>query len=623
MTELEVVERRPFAIDGVSGAFERIDGVAHYAVDPEAPGDAAIVDLALAPRGDDGLVHFTGDVTVVRPLDGGRGTAVVEMPNRGRRTAMGLFNRAPAVIEPTPEIDPGDGFLFRHGFTVAWCGWQWDIPAGDPARMGLRAPVVERPATVGLRIQVPEPHHTLALTDHHVGVIGGHAPIPTLALDDPEARLLVRDGLWGQPTEVDRKAWRFVDDRHVSLDGGFAPGRIYDLVYRTPRIPVAGAGLLAARDLARHLRTRFGLDHLLASGQSQCGRFLRTFLHLGLNCGADGGPAYDGVLAHIAGGRRGEFNHRLAQPSVQPTPSFGHLFPFADDAQTDPRTGTVDGLLEPQRAAGCTPLVMYTNTSSEYWRGDASLAHTSAADGTDVEPPPGTRHYLLASTQHGPGLLPLMDTSMFGSKGANTFNIVDYTPLMRAAVINLARWVEDGVEPPPNAVPRVDDGTAVTRADALATIAAARPDMTLPDVDALPQLRPLDLGPEAAAGIGRFPAEAAGDPYPCTVSAVDDDGNEVAGIAMPDVTAAIATHTGWNPRRPDTGGKGQILDYVGSTIPLPVDEIERRYPDEKAYLGAVEAAARVLVERRHLLAEDVGVCRRVAAKRYRALTRQP
>ena len=40
--------------------------------------------------------------------------------------------------------------------------------------------------------------------------------------------------------------------------------------------------------------------------------------------------AFDGLNPHVAGARRGEFNHRFAQPSVQPTPSFGHLFPFAE-----------------------------------------------------------------------------------------------------------------------------------------------------------------------------------------------------------------------------------------------------------------------------------------------------
>lgn len=631
MARFEIVERQPFEHESFDQPYERIDAVAHYAVDPTAPANASIVDLALAPRDEAGLVPFNGDVTILRPLDGGRRMALVEVPNRGRRTSMSTFNRAPAVLQPTAEIDPGDGFLMRHGFTVVWCGWQWDVPR-SPARMGLTPPMVDEQAELQLRLQLHERHETVDLTDHHVGVVGGHDPIPTIDVDDDTAVLLVRDGVWGEATVVDRSRWRFPDATHISLDGGFETGRIYDLIYRTPTIPVGGAGLLAVRDFGRFLRTGTGtgtgtsdvtaadlglaIDHTLVTGQSQCGRFLRSFLHLGMNKGEDGQPAYDGVMAHIAGGRRGEFNHRLGQPSVQPTPSFGHLFPFADEPQTDPRTGRTAGLLDAQRELGAMPKVIYSNTGAEYWRGDASLSHTSVVDGSDVDPPDDTRHYMLSSTQHGAGALPLMDESPFGSSGANHFNIVDHTPLLRAIVMNLAAWVSDDVAPPPNAVPRLDDGTAALRADVLRQ---HRPEVAKADPDKLNTVRPLDLGPRVDEGIGRYPAQPMGDPYPAVVSAVDADGNEIAGIPMPDVTSPIATHTGWNPRRADTGGAGEILEYLGSTVPFSPDEIATRYADEAGYLALIEQNAKELVARRHLLPEDVATCIRIAAKRYQAL----
>lgn len=622
VVDVEVIERQPYG-GPFERSYERIDAVARYGVDPTDPANAGIVDLELAPRDSDGLVRFEGDVTLLRPTEGGRRTALVEVPNRGRRTSLSLYNRAAPVLEPTAAIDPGDGFLLRHGFTVAWCGWQWDVPR-SPARMGLSAPFVEIEAQLQLRLQLNEREPRVALTDQHTGALGRHEPIPTVDVDDDRARLLVRDGSWAEPVVVDRRSWRFDDPVHVSLDGGFEPGRIYDLIYYAARTPVVGAGLLAVRDLARHLRSSEGLDHVLATGQSQCGRFLRTFLHLGLNRAEDGEPAYDGILAHIAGGRRGEFNHRLGQPSVQTTPSFGHLFPFADEAQTDPRTGRSAGLLDTQEARGAVPKIIYTNTASEYWRGDASLAHTSVAEPggapADVDPPPTTRHYLLASTQHGPGMLPLTDESIFGSRGGNPFNIVDYTPLMRAAIMNLAAWVEEGVEPPSNAVPRVDDGTAVTRAEVLTELSSRRaPAITTPEVSALAEIHPLDLGPEADRGVGTYPARRCGPAYPCVVSAVDRDGNEIAGIAMPDVSVPVATHTGWNPRRADTGAPDQLLDYIGSTIPFSPAEIAARYVDEEAYLARIEVAAEKLVTEGYLLPEDVPICRRIAAKRYRAL----
>ncbi len=654
---LEIIERSAY-LNGESfsqvGPYERIDAVARYAVDPTNVANAPIVDLALVERGDDGLVRFDGDVTVLRPINQARArrAALVEVPNRGRRVAGGLFNRAPALVEPTEQIDPGDGFLFRHGWTLAWCGWQWDVPRSR-ARMGLTAPHVidasGEPETgaVQLRLQLHERVPSIDLTDHHVGLLGGHTTVPTADVDDPQALLLRREGLWGPAVEIPRQLWRFAKDDgagnpipdpgHVWLAGGFEPGRIYDLVYRTVPCRVAGVGLLAVRDLGVFLRSNTTqnpsageLDHLIVTGQSQCGRFLRTYLHLGLNRAEEGSSVYDGVLAHIAGGRQGEFNHRAAQPSVQPTPSFGHRFPFADDAQHDSRTGRVDGLLETQRRVGAVPKIFFTNTSSEYWRGDASLAHTCADDGSDVGVAQEVRHYLFASTQHGPGMLPLTSHSVFGSRGGNQFNIVDYTPLMRAALVNLLAWITDGTEPPPNAVPSQADGTAVDRRTVLDEMAAI-PGLARPEAERLSTVRPLDLGPDESRGIGTYPAVPKGDAYPCLVSAVDQDGNERAGIRLPDLTVPVATHTGWNPRHPETGAPEEILEYLGSTAPFPTDQAAReasrdprlsiaeRYLDREDYLARVRTAAQALVASRHLLEEDITICERIAGRRYDTL----
>ena len=605
--------------------YERVDGIVTYAVDPSHWANAGIVDLELAPTDDDGLVRFEGDVTLLRPLDGGRRTGIVEVPNRGRRTLLSLYNRAAPVMEPTAEIDPGDGFLLDQGFTIAWCGWQWDVPR-SPERMGLAAPIAAVEAELQLRFQLPVNRSQVTLTDQHTGPLGNHQPIPTRDVDDQDAHLLVRDGIYGDPETIPRSSWRFVDETTVTLDGDFEAGRIYDLIYRAPQSPVAGAGLLAVRDLGRYLRATEDLDHVLGTGQSQCGRFLRTFLHVGCNAAEDGEAAFDGLLIHIAGARRGEFNHRLAQPSVQPTPSFGHLFPFADEPQADPHENgagekQVAGLLDRQHARGALPRIIYTNTASEYWRGDASLAHTSAADGSDIDPPTGTRHYLLSSAQHGPGMLPLLDESLLGAKGGNTFNVVDFRPLLRAAIMNLAAWVEEGVEPPPNAVPSTNDGTATTRVDVLQALAENRgdlPPLTLPTNDGLAAIRPLDLGEASAKGIGTYPAQVTGSPYPSLVSAINEDGNEIAGIPMPDVSVPVGTHTGWNPRRHDAGAPEQLLDYVGSSVPFTPAQIEARYGDEAAYLELIEQAADKLVLQGFLLPEDVDVCCEIAAERFRA-----
>ena len=631
----EVIRSEMFA-DGKSfgdvGAYRRIEGIARYAVDPEHAANAGITDLKLAERTADGRVLFDGDISMLVPEHpaNASGALMVEVPNRGNRIALRSFNQAPFDLTPTDEISMGDGFLMRHGWCIAWVGWQWDMPACIE-RLGLRAPQVP-PAQRGaatqmhLRIQPDQVTESFSLTDHHVGAIGRHAPIPPMDADDPQAQLLVREHLRDDGNGIDRDRWRFAADdngniERVVLDGGFEPGRIYDLLYTPRDCPVAGAGLLAVRDFASFARhdssspIAGAVTHTIGQGISQCGRFLRTLMFLGLNVDECGRQVFDGILAHIAGGRRGEFNQRYGQPSVQPTPSFGQLFPFADEPQTNPQTGEQAGLLDKLRERDVMPKVMYTDTSSEYWRGDAGLAHTRLADNSDADLPSDVRRYLFASTQHGPGLLPYADRSVFGSHGSNLFNAVDYRPLFRAALENLRRWVMDDISPPDSVFPRHHDGTGVTRVEVIDQLTGID-GLSLPDVERLPWICPLELGPWSVDGIGSFPARLTGQNYPTVVAAVDPAGNEIGGVRMPDVEVPVATHTGFNPRHSDSGGAGQILEYVGSTLPLA--DLEQRYANKDEYLERVRAAALALIDRRLVLEEDIELCIAIASERYDA-----
>jgi hypothetical protein len=74
-------------------------------------------------------VRFAADVTILTPCEPERGNRrlLLDVPNRGNRLAMRFLNSAPPAVPGTP-IDPGDGFLMRQGYTVAWCGWQHDVP---------------------------------------------------------------------------------------------------------------------------------------------------------------------------------------------------------------------------------------------------------------------------------------------------------------------------------------------------------------------------------------------------------------------------------------------------------------------------------------------------------------
>jgi hypothetical protein len=630
------ITRREHYADGVefgdTGAYERIDASLTFAVDPLHEANDTIVDLDLAWRDADGRVRFTADLTVLSPVDPSRGNRglLLELPNRGRRGVVGMFNRSGPRPAGSVDIPPGDGFLFRHGFTIASIGWQWDVPQSD-ALIGLHPPQVstdEKPVRGQVVVEMrPNATETTRLLANRI-----HRPYPAADTDEEGAVLLVRDYEDGADTVIERSQWRFAQevdgrvapsDRHVYLESGFTPGKIYNVVYTTEGAPVVGAGLLALRDAAAFLREDSpsnpcagGFERTYGYGISQTGRMLRHFLHLGLNVDERGRKVFDGLLPHVAGGRRGEFNHRFAQPSAQSPPGFGQLFPFANAPASDPFSGERAGLLDRLRERDAVPKVVYTNTSAEYWRGDGSLVHVDPSGDRDLDADPDTRIYHFAGTQHTPGSLPQSrESANEGARGRYGFNTVDYAPLLRAVLINLDNWVTSGTEPPADRHPRIDDETAVDRRAVLRAVAAF-PEQALPDPDRLWVIRTIDLGPQAAAGIGRYPVEE-GESYPSYVPAVDGDGNEVAGIGLPDITVPVATHLGWNLRDPETGAPEQLMSMSGSTRFFastrkdreasgdPRGSLEDRYSGRDNYVARVEAAARALVADCYLLEEDI------------------
>jgi hypothetical protein len=622
VTTLEILRREP-VLDGVpfgaGGAYEKIAGIVRFAVDPALPVHAPIADLGVAPRNGQGLVESWADVYVLRPVGGGNRRLLLDVPNRGRKMALALFNSVLRSNDPTTAADFGNGFLMRHGYTVAWVGWQHDVPRED-GMMALTAP---RVAGVSGRLRCQFRPNTrvasLPLADRY------HVPYSAARLDDPTAVLTVREHGGAPAATVPRQRWRFAPDAsHVWLDGDFQPGRIYECFYDAENPPVVGLGLTAVRDTAGFLR--FGstgqgnpcaglLDLSYVFGISQSGRFLRHLLYLGLDEDEEGRLVFDAVIPHVAGGRRGEFNLRFGQPSLNARHAVSSLFPFTDVEQVDPQTGRRAGLLDRMRARGRTPRIFSINSAAEYWRGDASLVHTDVAGTRDVEAPDFVRVYLHAGTQHTPGAIPppAADANT-GDRGRNVFNVVDYSPLLRADLVNLDRWVSEGKAPPPSAVPRLGDGTAVVAETTLAAFKAI-PGAHVPDRVSRPVR--LDFGPDVERGIQSEWPPRVGAPFATFVSALDADGNEVSGVRPWELRVPLATFTGWNPRHPDQGGAGDLMSMMGSTFPFartaaerarsgdPRPSIEERYHGRADYLERVRAAVETMIAEGHVLAEDL------------------
>ncbi len=280
---------------GDVGPYEVVRAVLGYAVDPATDAGRRIVDLDRAPRDASGRVGFESDLVVVRPVDpnAGNRSLLYSVANRGSVPSLPLSVGAFAMPGLSGRIEPGDGFLLRRGYTVAWSGWQWDVVRG-PGMVGLAAPEaldddgVPIVGPVRVRLQPATASDTLRLAGLALDPkLAPPLPYPPADLDATDAVLTVQDRPDGEASPIDRASWRFVDPDQIVLDGGFEAGRIYEVVYRTARCPIAGAGFLAVRDAVSWLRhagesdanpTAGRIDVALATGASQSGRFLRHFL---------------------------------------------------------------------------------------------------------------------------------------------------------------------------------------------------------------------------------------------------------------------------------------------------------------------------------------------------------
>ncbi|SVA85303.1 uncharacterized protein METZ01_LOCUS138157 [marine metagenome] len=577
----QIVNRTPFENGtpwGKYGPYERIDGTINFGVEPNNPANSAIIDLEHSPITQSGRVTFTSDFVLLQPSDREPTRLLVDVVNRGRKRAIPDFNMVSPTLSPSSEIDPGDGFLFRNGYAVLSVGWQYDVYRSS-SLLGMDPPAVKVNGdfTEGINLVEIRPNQ---IQKCYLLANRIHKPYPSVSTDNTRARILVKEWEDGPETEIPSSKWSFAketegeptpDVEHVYMDAGFQPGKIYNVIYRATNPVVSGATLMSVRDVGSWIKyggpncpVKATVKHAYAYGISQTGRLLRHYLYAGMNLDEKGRQVYDGILAHVAGGRRGDFNHRFAQPSQQSSPGFGHLFPFTDVPSLDPFGRGTEGLQDRQLKTGGTPKVMYTNTSAEYWRGDASLSHTDPSGCCDKDFPDNTRSYFFSGTQHVPNKLPQKKTpGPDGSLGLHGFNVVDFRPLLRAALTNLVSWVEENPSPPETKVPRLDEGTAIPLETALEKFGHLKHIKT-PDPSRMWRIREINIGPHESQGITTYPVEEQRE-YPKFVSDIDDDGNEIAGIRMPDISVPIGTHTGWNLRSPETGSPEQIISMVGFT----------------------------------------------------------
>jgi Alpha/beta hydrolase domain len=643
------ITSRTSVLDGQSfgtiGPYERITGKIYFSVSVSNPHNQAIVDLANAVNLQGGEVEFSADFVAIRPRDPskGNGTMLLESPNRG-------FPRILSLVDGGNEDlshDAGDAWLLRNGYTVVSLGWQWDA-AGEGA-LKLYAPIAKdhgRTITGLLRGDLMLSSDILEIPLGHLiqGRIGG-SEYPVSDPNDQRNTLTVRDSPTSPRTTIPRAEWQFakmvdgklvLDSRSIHFNGSFKAGKIYEYVYVVSDPVVAGLSFAAFRDFASYSKhdpqTITPVSRVLAEGISQNGRFLRHFLYQGFNADEDNRIAIDGILAHVAGSGRGSFNHRFAQPSrdAQPTSSLffpTDIFPFTDSSETDPLSGEKGGLLDRALADRVVPKIFFSNTSYEYWGRACSLIHTTTDGKLDASIDANVRVYFFTGLQHySVPFPPAKGTGTGASQNLQTPLPVQF--FWRAMIANMDAWVRNVAMPPPSAYPSIAQKTLVSRER---VAFPAIPASHLPADNNLAYR--LDFGPDWKLGIISRQPPGIGEAFPVLVPQVDADGNELAGIHLPEISVPLATYTGWNLRDPSIGAPEQRLPFEGSFFPFPKDaaareksgdprkSIAERYATREVYMEEFTRATDALVKQRWLLPEDRPALLKRGAVEWDFLTR--
>jgi hypothetical protein len=583
--------------------YEQIVGRLHFEIDPSLPGNAVIADVGLAPLNAAGKVSFSSDMSLLRPKDAarGNGAAWVEIPNRGGKAGV-------------------SDWMVKQGFTVLNVGWEFDVPA-QPGKMSIKVPSAQNKDGSAIRGQVSatftpdKPADEQTLTDL--------ANYPPVNVDGPGSRLIVRTRMaYPGGAEISRKSWKLKDGR-LHLEGGFEPGKTYEIFYLAEAPSLAGLGYAAIRDAVAWLKHDAGslapIKHAYAFGSSQCGRFLRDFVYLGFNTDEQDRQTLDGVMAHVAGAGRLVLNQCWSTPRAV-SGFYTASYPFADTAQADPVSGHTEGVLDNSRVKH-PPKIFYTNTAAEYWGAGrvAALTHTTPDGAKDISFPDNVRSYFFSGTQHGASSFP--PTAQ--AKSAPLANPVNASAVITALRLAMHRWVTEGIAPPPSVYPKLGDGSLIPVAE-----------VRFPAVPGMGDPRLLKAGgrvrnPQWAEGGGE------GQELPLLVPQVDADGNDIAGIRMPDVAVPLGTATGWVFRPASMGSPHEPVLLRGAWVPFATTKDRReaahdprlalaeRYTSREAYLSQVKDVLQKLIGQRLISEQDLEPQLKQAGARWDWVMTQP
>jgi hypothetical protein len=658
-----VEQRTPFAGGttwGEAGAYERLVGTAYMEVDPRRRLNAGIQDIDKAPRNARGMVEFSTQIFILKPVDMARSNHKIYW------TANNRGNDALYTAQTVAQVGRNDIYL-RMGYVIVDAGWEGDlVPVAT--RLVASLPIARNddgsPIVGPMRVEYTD--RNLPLAGTYTTNLEGNAAFRSYETNDtftPHSTLTVRDLVQGPKTPIASDRWAFGScptgqaslvpgTFDVCYFDGFRADKLYELIYPAKNPIVMGLGYATTRDVGSFLRFELqdevgnpnplgpapghaGIRRSYITGASQTGGYLRDYIYFGFNEDERHRRVFDGIMPTIAGTDRVFLNVRFADPNIWSDQDDRHDFlqssypPLTYAVTRDPISGIKDGVM---KRPATDPLVMQTDSGTEFWQLRGSL-NVEDGEGHPVSLPRNVRLYFNSSTAHGMRL---------GGLGAETPGASvlcqDPTPgqaiseTARALLVAMDEWADRGIEPPPSNYPRLashqgedadedgDDGardergTLVPLAQAAVAFPAI-PGVSFPTVQN--QLELLDFGPDfdQHGGVLTLQPPLLGPTYQQFVPLPDQDGLDVAGVRPLQIRVPLGTSTGWNIRAPGHRPPN-LCGLTGTYVPFaktmadrlangdPRRSLEERYGDHAGFVNAVRKAAQDLVRDRFLLQED-------------------
>jgi hypothetical protein len=626
------------------GQYEFITGIATGEVDPNNPQNSLITDIQLAPKNAQGHVVYQHNFYILQPLDPSKGNhkMMYEPPNRGGKTYQTLNNTPTGTNDPAALTDPAaldDSFLWTRGYTTVWSGWENNL-----------GPLNGLVATASFPI-AGDPNNPITGPSYEYIVTGAATfslVYPPASADQSKALLTHRIHLDDTPQPVPANGWAYTNapdplnppngtlpNQAIRLTtGNFVNNDIYEFSYTAKNPTVNGLGLAAIRDFNSFLRysshddggvqnpINFHIDRIYTETSSQPARTLNDFVHLGFNEDENHKQVFDGMMQWIGAGDGLNMNYRWSQTkrtnrNRQELLYLEGLYPFANVPTFDPISGTSDWRYKRCEQTHTCPLATEFYSANEFWVKAGSLMSTDPTGKSDLPDHPLTRNYLLSSKQHGGAGDPT-------TKGVcqQFLNPLDSAPVQRALWTDLDEWSTFGMQPPPSQVPTFRERTLVPP-DQGSVGFPSIPGVTYTGLKTtryrfdfgkdfyqtfVPTINPPVITPpyEDNPANGRI--------YPSFVPKTDSDGNDIAGIRLPELTVPLATYTGWGLRsgiwaNDGCESSGQFIPFQSTRaarllVGDPRPAVQERYASFAEYKAKVVVAVDNLVRNRFLICDD-------------------